>query len=157
MHIQARARVKSSTHVDEPTASSEAPFTLSEVLELLASKGFSLRSASGHDIERGGQFSFRVRGQAGTDGDGPAGPDGDEDDRALRAAIKLLRSEHVPVEEVRVFHEDLADEPGALKAFVDRVTAAGYPVIEISIATPNRDRTIPVQIYAGQSLPEGIG
>ena len=155
MHIQARARVKASTEGGGPDDTAGAPFTLSELLHLLAEEGFSLRSASGHDIERGGEFSFRVHARGKADSDGP--PDDDDDDRALRDAIAFLRKQRVPVEEVRVFHEDLADQPGALKAFVDRVRGEGYPVIEISIATPNEDRTIPVQIFAGKSLPPGIG
>jgi hypothetical protein len=125
---------------------------------MLAREGYSLRSASGHDIERGGQFSFRVRGDAQADqGGSGSNADDDADDAAVQAAIAFLKGKGVDVEAVRVFHEDLDDRPGALKAFVDRVTKKGYPVIEISVATPNPDGTIPVQIYAGTSLPEGIG
>ena len=155
MHIQARARVKSSSLGGGIVDADPAPYTLSEVLGLLAKKRFSLRSASGYDIERGGQFSFRVHAKPG----GPPPPDPDEedaDDLAVREAIAFLQSKGVECEEVRVFHRDLADQPGALKAFVDHVTDKGYPVVEISIATPNPDGTIPVQIYAGETLPEGV-
>ena len=152
MHIQARARVKAST-LGAGLVADEAPYTLSEVLDLLAKQRFSLRSASGHEIERGGQFSFRVHAKGG-----PPPPPGDDDadDLAVREAIAFLQKKGVECEEVRVFHRDLADQPGALKAFVDHVTAQGYPVVEISIATPHRNGTIPVQIYTGDSLPEGV-
>ena len=151
MHIQARARVRSSLHLDGDVA----PFSLSEILGLLAGAGYSLRSASGHDIEAGGEFSFRVHAKRA--GGPPPGPDDDDaDDEAVRSAIEFLQRKGVECEPVRVFHRDLADQPGALRAFVDHVTSKGYAVIEISIATPNRNGTIPVQIYTGESLPPGI-
>jgi hypothetical protein len=155
MHIQARARVKSSRSGDGPTGAIEAPFTLSEILTMLASEGYSLRSASGHAIEAGGEFSFRVRGKPGNGK--PSSDDDDADDVAIRRAIAYLQERGVDCRPVRVFHRDLADRPGALRDFVDHVTSKGHPVLEISIATPNPDRTIPVQIYAGEDLPPGIG
>jgi hypothetical protein len=156
MHIQARARVKRSTLAGGPSASVTAPLGLSDLLRLLSDEGYNLRSASGHDIERGGEFAFRVH-SPGAAGRATADPDDDESDVATRHAIAFLRKHHVQVEEVRVFHEDLPDDRGALAAFVERVTAAGYPILEISVATPNGDDTIPVQIYTGSSLPEGVG
>src|SRR6187551_242582 len=129
MHIQARARVQRSSFAPHPVAADLAPLTLAQILTLLADKGFSLRGASGHDIEAAG------------------------DDAAVLAAIALLREHDVEVDEVHVYHRDLNDQPGALRRFVEYVTKKEEPIIEISVATPNPNGTVPVQIYTGRSIP----
>ena len=148
MHIQARARVQRSSFAPHPVATDTAPLTLAQILALLADKGFSLRGASGHDIEAGGEFAFRVRPRTA-----PHGDDAD-DDEAVLAAIALLREHHVEVDEVHVYHRDLNDQPGALRRFVEYVTKKQEPIIEISVATPNPNGTVPVQIYTGRSIPD---
>jgi len=147
MHIQARARVQRSSFAPHPVANDTAPLTLAQILALLADKGFSLRGASGHDIEAGGEFAFRVRART-------APYDDADDDAAVLAAIELLRGNHVEVDEVHVYHRDLNDQPGALRRFVESVTKKQEPIIEISVATPNPNGTVPVQIYTGRSIPD---
>ena len=115
---------------------------LSQMLGVLAE--FNLRAASGHDIELGGEFSFWPDKR----------PDDVDHDAAAIAARDLLVKNGFDAVIYEVHRRHLADEPGALKAFVDEVTAAGLRVKEISVGTPD-DEGVPVQIFTVNTPPAG--
>ena len=143
MHIQVRASTKTSTFADDDEEGGSAVSAtyglgvLSDMLRILEAEGFNLRSASGRQIELGGEFAFWV--------DPRPGQDKDHDDATRKAAEALgaVYDTHT----VEVHRRLLDDRPGALKAFVDEVTAAGLLIEEISVGTPASDGRIPVQAY----------
>ena len=156
MHIQARANPRTSTfHDDDRDAGGGSisatydPGALSDMLRILAEHGFNLRSASGRQIELGGEFAFWVDARKGKDRN---------HDIATRRAAEALAGEGYDTQTVEVRRTLLDDVPGALKRFVDGLTAEGLLIEEISVGTPTPKGRIPVQAYtvrAGSATTRG--
>ena len=146
MHLQVKAKVPQSgmsIHDDDGddiavSATYEAG-ALVGMLDVLAKEGFNLRTASGTNVELGGEFTFWVDGRS----------DGEDEDAANHAAAELLKSKGYDAEVWEVHSAYLVDKPGALKAFVDEVTKNKLLVQEISVSTPDADG-IPVQIFTAK-------
>jgi acetolactate synthase small subunit len=148
MHIQVRASTKTSTFADEfeergvAVSATYGLGVLSEMLGILKDEGFNLRTASGSKIELGGEFAFWV--------DARKDKDANHDEATRRAAEALGAVFDVHI--VEVHRTLLEDKSGALKAFVDEVTAAGFLIEEISVGTPEPpDGRIPVQAFTVQA------
>ena len=142
MHVQARASTKTSGFADDDENGSAVsatyrPGALLEILTVLENQGFNLRTAGGRRIELGGEFGFAVDKR-----------DGDVDHEAsTHAAVAALRAEGFDSHAVEVQTRLLDDEPGALRAFVEDVSAQGLLIEEIAVGTPGDSGRIPVQIY----------
>jgi hypothetical protein len=151
MHLQVKARVpKSGMSVDDDgdhdhhdgkmaiSATYEAGALLG-ILDVLAADGFNLRSASGSNVELGGELTFWVDGRS----------ESEDEDAANHAAAELLRANGYDADVWEVHSAYLVDKPGALRAFVDEVTQGKLLVQEISVSTPDADG-IPVQIFTAK-------
>ena len=147
MHLQVKAKVPNSGmsiddddgeegHAISATYESGA---LVGMLDALQEDGFNLRSASGTNIELGGEFTFWVDGRS----------DGEDEDAADHAAAELLKSKGYDAEVWEVYSTYLVDEPGALKAFVHEISERKLLVKEISVSTPDADG-IPVQVFTAK-------
>lgn len=148
MHIQARASTKTLGFADAgddagnvAISATYGPGVLSDMLRILSDNGFNLRTASGRQIELGGEFAFWVDPRKDVD---------EDHDVATRRAAKALEAKGYDAHIVEVHRKLLDDVPGALKAFVDEVTAAGYLIEELSVGTPQQDG-IPVQAYTAKT------
>ena len=153
MHIQARSGTKTTAMVndDDDGVLINAEYGgggLAQILAILEEDGFSLRGASGAKIELDGVFSWWVRQRFDDDGN----PIDEDDDDATRKAIDIVNAAGFDTEEVEVAHDTLADEAGALRAFVERINEAGGMIEELSVGTPNDDGTIPVQAWVSRQL-----
>lgn len=147
MHVQARVDTKTSgfADVDEDSgaavSATYSPGALGEILRILEDRGFNLRTAGGRRIELGGEFGFAVAKQ-----------DGDKDDEeSTHRAVEALKGEGYEARAVEVEDDVLDDVPGALRAFVDRVSARGVLIEEIAVGTPEPDGRIPVQIVTARA------
>ncbi len=145
MHIQARASTRTSRFDDgdyrDGGVSISATYglgVLSDILRILEREGFNLRTASGRQIELGGEFAFWADPRDGIDAD---------HDEATRRAADALAGEGYDAHTVEVHRALLDDRPGALKQFVDQVTAEGLLIEEISVGTPGPNGRIPVQAF----------
>ena len=145
MHIQARAITPTSTfadddrHADGGTISATYGLgVLSDMLRILEEQGFNLRSASGRQIELGGEFAFWVDARKGKDRN---------HDIATRRAAKALAGAGYDTHTVEVHRALLDDVPGALRSFVDGITADGLLIEELSVGTPTAKGRVPVQAY----------
>jgi hypothetical protein len=79
-------------------------------------------------------------------------------DVATRRAAEALAGEGYDTRTVEVRRTLLDDVPGALKRFVDGVTAEGLLIEDLSVGTPTPKGRIPVQAYtvrAGGSTARG--
>ncbi len=147
MHLQVKARIpKSGMSIydddgDGGIAASATyePGTLVELLGILETGGFNLRSASGCNVELGGEFNFWVDGRS----------DDEDDHAATHAAAELLKANGYEADVWEVHAAHLTDTRGALKAFVNEVTEGKLFVQEISVSTPDAEG-IPVQIYTAK-------
>lgn len=153
MHIQARSGTKTTAMVDDDDDgvlinAEYGGGGLAQILAILEEDGFSLRGASGAKIELDGVFSWWVRQRFDDDGN----PIDEDDDDATRKAIDIVNAAGFDTEEVEVAHDTLADEAGALRAFVERINEAGGMIEELSVGTPNDDGTIPVQAWVSRQL-----
>jgi hypothetical protein len=152
MHIQARSGTRSASFVDDDDGSTlivNAAYgngALAEILTILEDHGFSLRGASGHDIELDGVFSWWVAQRFDADGN----PIDDDDDDATQKAAKIVDGEGFGTVAQEVEHADLADAVGSLRAFVEDINGRGGMVEELSVGTPNADGTIPVQAWVSR-------
>jgi hypothetical protein len=152
MHIQARSGTRSASFVDDDDESTlivNAAYgngALAEILTILEDHGFSLRGASGHDIELDGVFSWWVAQRFDPDGN----PIDDDDDDATQKAAKIVDGEGFATVAQDVEHADLADAVGSLRAFVEDINGRGGMVEELSVGTPNADGTIPVQAWVSR-------
>ena len=147
MHLQVKAKTTKggtmSVHDDDgddiAVSATYQPGSLVGMLDVLERNGFNLRTASGNNVELGGEFNFWVDGR-----------NGDEDhDKATHAAAKLLRGEGYEAEVHEVHAKYLSDTKGTLKQFVDEVTEGKLLVMEISVGTPDEEG-IPVQIFTAK-------
>jgi hypothetical protein len=145
MHIQARAITPTSAFGDDERRSSGGSVSatygigvLSDILRILEEQGFNLRSASGRQIELGGEFAFWVDARKGKDRN---------HDIATRRAAKALAGEGYDTHTVEVHRALLDDVPGALRSFVDGISADGLLIEEISVGTPTAKGRVPVQAY----------
>ena len=147
MHLQVKAKTTKggimSVHDDDgeeiAVSATYQPGSLVGMLEILERHGFNLRTASGNDVELGGEFNFWVDGR-----------DDDEDNhQATHAAAKVLREEGYEADVHEVHARHLSDKKGTLKQFVDEVTEGKLLVQEISMGTPD-EHGIPVQIFTAK-------
>ncbi len=147
MHLQVKAKIPSegmSVHDDDGedglaiSATYEAG-GLVDLLGILEADGFNLRTASGSNVELGGEFNFWVDGRS----------DDEDDHAATRAAAELLKTKGYDADVWEVHATHLTDTPGALRAFVRQVTEGRLLVKEISVSTPDAEG-IPVQIFTAK-------
>jgi len=147
MHLQARARIVTTSFADDHEESGEAVSAvyprgaLSEILRVLEDAGFNLRSAGGRMIELGGEFAFAVADRDHNEPDGQATED----------AVATLNDAGFDARVVVVQTRYLDDVPGALRAFVDSVRDQGLLVEEVAVGTPGPDGRIPVQIFTARA------
>ena len=148
MHLQVKAKTTKggtmSVHDDDEgediaVSATYQPGSLVGLLDVLEKNGFNLRTASGSNVELGGEFAFWVDGR----------DDKEDEHKATYAAAKLLREEGYEAEVHEVHAKHLSDKKGTLKEFVDEVTAGKLLVQEISVGTPDKDG-IPVQIFTAK-------
>jgi hypothetical protein len=147
MHLQVKAKVPNSgmsvdDHDGEGKMAISATYeagALVGILDVLEADGFNLRTASGNDVELGGEFTFWVDGRS----------KGEDEDAANHAAAELLKSKGYDAGVFEVHSAYLVDKPGALRAFVSEVTESGLLVQDISVGTPDADG-IPVQIFTAK-------
>ena len=147
MHLQVKAKIPDSgmsVHDDDDEGGLAISATyqagaLVELLGILESDGFNLRSASGTDVELGGEFNFWVDGRS----------DDEDEHAATRAAAELLKAKGYEADVWEVHARHLTDTPGALREFVNTVTAGHLLVKDISVSTPDA-KGIPVQIFTAK-------
>lgn len=153
MHLQIRSRLATEDSSGGPGAQwvGEVPGPVTTVtagrllrlLELLAaderptggSGPFNVIAAAGSSIETGGEFVFVV----------DAGPDHDEEG-AHQAALARIAAEFPQSRVHRRIHDDLRDEPGALREFIAAHTRNGELVDEIVVGVA---RTVSDPGHAG--------
>jgi hypothetical protein len=137
MHMQVRAVKTAAFTMQEgdsgPTTEGQ-PGSLIELLELLRTNDFNLKTAGGKGIEFGGEFVFAL--------------DDDEDHDAPERAVQVINDSGVGWEAraVEPTHCHVRDEPGGLLSCLQTIAGAGQLVDEIFVGTPEDDGTIPVQI-----------
>ena len=141
MHQQVRVALSSAPTSDTPgampaTEVQGTPFeiqnrALLKLLNLLASKPYDLRAASGYFIESGGVFVFAV--------------DDDKDRGLPRDVADFLKGEGYDVDVVEPFHKDVTDRVGALASVVEEATRDGSFVQEILVGLPT-DEGVPIQV-----------
>ncbi len=156
MHIQIKARLTGSGFAEEDqqvTISAEYRLgALSELLEVLAEDhpsdpdlgmGFNLAGVGGADIELGGHFTFWVdaRKEDQDYGDTPA------HEVAANKAVARLRAANFEATPYLVSVKYLDNSKGALKRWVDEITAGGQLVKEIVVGAPDAVG-LPVQIFS---------
>jgi hypothetical protein len=147
MHLQVKAKIPDSgmsVYDDDEEGGLAISATyqagaLVELLGILEEDGFNLRSASGSNVELGGDFTFWVDGRS----------DDEDDHAATRAAAELLKARGYDADVWEVHAAHLTDTRGALRAFVNTVTEGHLLVQEISVSTPDAEG-IPVQIYTAK-------
>ena len=147
MHLQIKSKTTKggtmSVHGDDgediAVSATYQPGSLVGMLEILERNGFNLRTASGNNVELGGEFNFWVDGRG----------DDEDHDKATYAAAKLLREEGYIAEVHEVHSRHLSDQKGTLKQFVDEVTEGKLLVQDISVGTPDEEG-IPVQIFTAK-------
>ena len=147
MHVQVKSSVKLSAFADEvedEEGSVHYPKgALAEFLSVLAADNgpndppFNLGAASGHDIELGGEFAFWATPRDGVDAD---------HEEATNRAMERLQAAGYDARTYHVQAKHIADEPGALLAFVTEVTDRGHRILEITIGAPE-DHGVPIQIF----------
>lgn len=151
MHLQVRSRTGKSgggggmsVHDDDggediAVSATYEPGALVAMLGILADDGFNLRSASGSNVELGGEFAFWVDGRS----------DDEDEHAAAYAAAELLNAHDYEADVFEVHSGHLNDEKGTLKDFVEQVTEGKLLVKEISVGTPDKEG-IPVQIFTAK-------
>jgi hypothetical protein len=147
MHLQVKAKTNKggtmSVHGDDgediAVSATYEPGSLVGLLDVLDKHGFNLRTASGNNVELGGEFNFWVDGRHNKE----------DNHEATYAAAKILREEGYDAEVHEVHARHLSDKKGTLKQFVDEVTEGKLLVQEISVGTPD-DEGIPVQIFTAK-------
>jgi hypothetical protein len=102
------------------------------LLELLADKGYNLRTAGGAGIETGGEFTFAI-------------DDGGDEHRAQECAAMLAENGYARVRVVEPHLCEVDDRIGALRDCLKELREAGRQIDEIFVGTP-RNNKVPVQV-----------
>jgi hypothetical protein len=147
MHLQVKAKVKSGSGMsiegddgeDVAVSATYRAGALAEMLTILRDAGFNLRTASGNQVELGGEFWFWVDER----------PSDADHEIAAIAARDLLRGHEYEADTFEVHAKHLSDSKGTLLDFVNEVTKGKLLVENICVGTPD-DEGIPVQIFTAQ-------
>jgi hypothetical protein len=163
MHLQIRSKVPSGQNGPGAMSITEGaegvsvvqPGRLLKLLDLLAedqrSRGdrhgpFSLRAASGTNIETTGRFVFSV-----------VAPDDDDEaeEAEHHAALKRIQGEFPDSKIVHRAHAHLEHRAGALRDYVAEFAGRGELIDEIVIGVSDTDggkTTVPVQVHALKTI-----
>ncbi len=144
MHLQVKVKIGGTGFPDDSAVNESTSYkrgTFDDLLAVLEAADINIRGANGRRIEFGGEFSFWAGHAEWTDDQ--------NDDETRRAATVLQASYDARV--VEVSYARLDDTPGALRAFVQSITAKGLWVEEILVSTPEADGKIIVQIFTSST------
>jgi hypothetical protein len=116
---------------------------LFRLLDLLAGEKFNLRFAGGSRIEAGGELVF------GIDDEGDEG-------KASKCAAFLARNGYADVRVVEPFMCEVADEVGALRDCLAKLSTEGRRIDEVFVGTPRKGK-VPIHITTIRSVSSGGG